>query len=446
VRTLGRTNARKAVVMAGTGCNHSPVDSTEVAKETYATVLGRRKLLISLAFAAAGTLAIDLPDAALATEEDANQLVDDFAKLTARAQQDPGPTSGEIGEDRDRVSTVQQLRATSYRELDGPEGGVDMNVDREVDTTAQSVDLKSVFAEAARVAIAGAKAGALASAIQTITLTWLYTTMFYQYKYGGDLGSALKTLVKDSDGTFRGRVSRLYAGFPFALFEAPVVKLGDTFANVGILMLLDGLPAAAGIPEPIKTAAAAVTGGLWRALCQPIDTAKTTLQVEGQEGFEKLKEKVSQDGFATLFRGAFAAGTYTVASEYPFFLTYNALDKALPLVSQDDVQSYLMRAALIGISSQCVANTLTNPLLIVKTLQQTAGTEAADQGTQTAAQGTQASAEDSSGGQLTAAEALAVLIEAEGSKGLFRGIDTRLLLSSIQGAVFGALLKFFETY
>ena len=74
--------------------------------------------------------------------------------------------------------------------------------------------------------------------------------MNYQYRYGGDLGSSLKTLWAE------GAIQRLYQGLPFALVQGPLTRFGDTAANVGILSLLDGLEATSGLPLPAGSAAA----------------------------------------------------------------------------------------------------------------------------------------------------------------------------------------------
>merc|ERR1719158_1377997 len=120
--------------------------------------------------------------------------------------------------------------------------------------------------------------------------------MNYQYRYGGDLGSSLKKLTSE------GGIPRLYQGLPFALIQGPLSRFGDTATNVGVLALFDSIPAAAGIPGPLRTAAASFSAGLFRIFCTPIDTAKTAMQVEGSEGLAKLGDRVKTQGPAPLYR------------------------------------------------------------------------------------------------------------------------------------------------
>jgi hypothetical protein len=274
-------------------------------------------------------------------------------------------------------------------------------------------------------ALGGGKAGALAAVVQVISLMWLRTAMNYQYRYGGNLASSLKTLMAE------GGVKRLYQGLPFALIQGPLSRFGDTATNVGILALFDALPDAAGIPQPVRTAAASASAGAFRIFCMPLDTSKTAMQVEGSEGMTRLVEKVKQQGPAPLYQGSIATAVATFAGNYPWFLTYNTLDGALPPVSKEDLLLYLGRSALLGFSASCVSDTISNSLRVVKTTQQTAALDA---------KGT-----DNKDG-ISIAQALNIVLETDGIKGLFgRGLQTRLLTNAIQGSIFSVLWRYFQT-
>jgi len=56
------------------------------------------------------------------------------------------------------------------------------------------VDFESILQKAGKKALGGGKAGASAAVVQVLSLMWLRTAMNYQYRYGGDLVSSLKTL------------------------------------------------------------------------------------------------------------------------------------------------------------------------------------------------------------------------------------------------------------
>ncbi len=98
---------------------------------------------------------------------------------------------------------------------------------------------------------------------------WMRTTMNYQYRYGTSTTAAMKHLWKE------GGVRRFYRGIGPALFQGPISRFGDTAANVGVLAILQPYE----MPLFLKTGAASVTAGCWRVFIMPLDTLKTTLQV-----------------------------------------------------------------------------------------------------------------------------------------------------------------------
>jgi len=242
------------------------------------------------------------------------------------------------------------------------------------------------------------------------------------------LGSALKTLTNE------GGIPRLYQGLPFALVQGPLSRFGDTATNTGILALFEALPQAAGIPGPLRTAAASAAAGLFRIFCTPIDTAKTAMQVEGADGLKQLGSRIASQGPAPLYQGSIASAVATFAGNYPWFLTYNTLDGSLPMVSKEEVLLNLLRSAFLGLSASCVSDTVSNSLRVIKTTQQTA------------ALGANTSGVDADGKGISIAEALKLVLETDGVAGLFgRGLKTRLLTNAIQGSLFSVLWRYFQT-
>lgn len=285
------------------------------------------------------------------------------------------------------------------------------------------IDTKAVFGKAAKKALGGGKAGAAAAVVQVCSLMWLRTSMNYQYRFGGTLSSSLKELYS------QGGIPRLYQGLPFAIVQGPLTRFGDTAANVGILALLESIPETAVLPLPVKTAAGSITAGLWRIVLMPIDTSKTSMQVEGAAGLEKLKQRVIESGPSPLYQGALASAAATAAGHFPWFLTYNFMSDVLPVVNkEDDLLLFLVRSAVLGLTASCVSDCVSNSLRVIKTTKQTAGLG------------------DDGKTEISYKEALDLVLETDGVAGLFgRGLQTRLLTNALQGSIFSILWKYFQT-
>ena len=291
-----------------------------------------------------------------------------------------------------------------------------------------AIDWEAILKKASKKALGGGKAGAAAAVVQVCSLMWMRTAMNYQYRYGGDLGSSLKTLWAE------GGIQRLYQGLPFALVQGPLTRFGDTAANVGILSLLDGLEATSGLPLPFKTAAGSAAAGAFRIFLMPIDTSKTAMQVEGADGLQRLWTKVLSEGPGPLYQGAFASAAATAAGHFPWFLTYNALDAQLPMVTaSDDLFLSLLRSATLGLCASCVSDCVSNSLRVIKTTKQTAGLSVVDVDSENKKK------------ELSYPEIVAMIIEKDGIAGLLgRGLQTRLLTNAIQGGVFSVLWRYFQ--
>lgn len=302
-------------------------------------------------------------------------------------------------------------------------------------SSAAAVDWKAVFEKAGKRALGSGKAGAAASVVQVMSLMWLRTSMNYQYRYGGNLGSSLQTLWKE------GGISRLYQGLPFALVQGPLTRFGDTAANVGILALLETIPETRDLPLPLKTACGSISAGLWRILLMPLDASKTSMQVEGADGLGKLWGLVKEEGPAPLYYGALAQASATAAGHWPWFLTYNYVDQTLPMVSSsDDLFLSLVRSAFLGFCASCVSDVVSNSLRVVKTTKQTARLGKAEDDPND-----EKPHDETPWKEPSYAEIVAKIIEKDGVGGLlFRGLQTRLLTNSIQGALFSVVWKYLQ--
>ena len=139
-----------------------------------------------------------------------------------------------------------------------------------------------------------------------------------------------------------------------------------------------------------------------------------------------------------------AAAAATAVGHFPWFLTYNFLNDQLPTVSvSDDLLLSLGRSAILGFSASCVSDICSNSLRVIKTTKQTARLRNLSENDN----------ENSSSnkGYLTKEDEVSYqvivkdIIEQDGLQGLFgRGLQTRLIANSIQGAVFSVLWRYFQ--
>ena len=177
---------------------------------------------------------------------------------------------------------------------------------------ASTTTLTDALSKASAKAFSGGRSGAAAGGVQVLTLMWLRTTINYQYRYGMNTTTALKTLYEE------GGIPRLYQGLPFALVQGPLSRFGDTAANLLILSLLEELDETGIVPTFVRTGIGSVAAGLWRIVLLPVDTIKTTLQVNGADGMKTLQERIERDGFGTMYNGALASSAATVVGHYPW--------------------------------------------------------------------------------------------------------------------------------
>eukprot|EP00906_Rhabdomonas_costata_P019281 RCo028167 len=259
----------------------------------------------------------------------------------------------------------------------------------------------------------GGLAGALAMFVQVLTLMWLRTTMNFQYRYGHTMSEALALLYAD------GGIPRFYQGLLPALIQGPLSRFCDTAANAGALSVLDSFPSTAALPVAAKTILASASAALSRVLLMPVDTVKTTLQVEGgRVGLRLLAQKMQKGGLLILFDGALASLAATFVGHYPWFATFNTLDSLLPSAGSSSGWK-VFRSAVMGCTSTVVADCCANSLRVVKTAKQTHPVAG-----------------------ISYRELVMQILAQDGLSGLFlRGLKTRLVVNVLQGTLFSVLWR-----
>lgn len=272
---------------------------------------------------------------------------------------------------------------------------------------------QEVFQKALKRAGQGGLAGAMAMGINVLALMWIRTTINYQYRYGTDTMTAFRTLYKE------GGIPRFYRGLAPALVQGPLSRFGDTAANTGMLAALDAFESTENLPVGVKTIAASVAAAGFRIFLMPVDTFKTTMQVEGKDGIAKLMNKFRTNGPTVFYHGALAAAAATFVGHYPWFFTYNYLSEHLPRT--DDPFMKLGRSAIIGFCSSAVSDTCSNAIRVVKVYKQ-ANTE-----------------------YVSYPEAVKRVVKEDGWGGLFgRGLKTKILANGLQGIMFSVLWKYID--
>jgi len=270
---------------------------------------------------------------------------------------------------------------------------------------------KEVMKLASEKAFRGGAAGFAAGVIQVGSFMWMRTAMNYQYANGGTMTQAMSTLYKE------GGVARFYKGVSFAIIQNPLSRFGDTAANTGILFALQEFQPT--MPVATMTAFASLGGATWRVFLTPVDTFKTTLQVQGNAALELLKQKVAKGGMGVLYNGAAANFAANWVGNYPWFVTFNYLQATVP---KYEGMKGVARNAFIGMCASMVSDCISNSLRVIKTIKQTSG--------------------DVDKGYINT---IKKVIAKDGVKGLFgRGLKTRLITNIAQSMVFSVFWKSIE--
>jgi hypothetical protein len=285
------------------------------------------------------------------------------------------------------------------------------------DANGEKVDVNAVMKKALNRATQGGLAGASAMVINVCTLMWMRTTVNYQYRYGTSTTTALKTLYAD------GGIPRFYRGIIPALLQGPLSRFGDTAANTGVLAACEAFDSTRDLPVGVKTIFASMGAAAFRIFLMPIDTVKTTMQVEGKDGMSKLLKKFKATGPKAFYQGGGAAVSATFVGHYPWFFTNNTLEEMLPQAPPDEPLKKLGRRALIGFCSSAVSDTCSNSIRVCKVYKQ-ASTE-----------------------HISYPQVVRNVIKEDGLVGLFgRGLSTKIISNGFQGVMFSVLWKYMDDF
>jgi len=288
--------------------------------------------------------------------------------------------------------------------------------------------VKSVFRTAANKAFAGGATGSVAGVAQVITFMWLRTAMNYQYRHGGSLRATLKYLWDD------GGIPRFYRGLPFAIFQGPLSRFGSAASNTLVLGLRDADAFGLGsYPVYVVTVLGSALTALYRCLLMPIDTLKTVSQVDGRRGFDAVARHAFRRGnVRVLYTGAAAMALATFVGHYPWFATFNVLNRVYP--KKESALYNSARLALIGFVASVVSDVSSNPIRVVKTTKQSAAAKTA------------LKCEDRRNRQTTDEDSYLNIVlniaKQDGVQAFFtRGLSTRILANGLQSIVFTVIWR-----
>lgn len=254
--------------------------------------------------------------------------------------------------------------------------------------------------------------GASAMSIQVCSLMWLRTTINYQYKTGYTLSQSFKKLYKE------GKIRRFYRGITPALLQGPLSRFGDTASNTGVITTLNSYDSTKELPLFIKTICSSSIASLWRIGIMPIDTVKTSLQVNGKEGIKILTNKYKKNGIKIYYYGSLGAFGATYIGHFPWYTTYNYLDKYLS--NYENSFQQISRNAMIGFCCSAISDTTSNSIRVLKTFRQTNDVDISYMNT------------------------VKHIINKDGYYSLFtRGLKTKILSNGIQSMMFTVLWKHF---
>ena len=231
---------------------------------------------------------------------------------------------------------------------------------------------------------------------------------------GGEIRSTVKALYSD------GGIPRFYKGVGAALLQGPLSRFGDTFSNTLALSLCESNQFLNSLPVFLKTGFASVSAGLFRILLMPVDTLKTSLQVEGS--MSNLSNKLKTSGPRVLFNGSLSSAGATMVGHYPWFVTYNYLNEYLPKYDKSEKLNNMARNAFIGFNASVISDSISNSLRIVKTTKQS-----------------------HSNPVISYRQIVDEILAKDGLKGLLgRGLKIRLFTNGVQGIMFSVLWKYFS--
>lgn len=270
-----------------------------------------------------------------------------------------------------------------------------------------SLATREALIQAGRKAVSDGIAGAIAGSLEVPLFMWLRTVMNYQFRHGTAFFATLQNLYAE------GGVGRLYNGLMLTLLMTSLSRFGEMGANAGAVALMGNT-----VPPSVVTMIASMSSVGFRVLITPLDTLKTTMQVEGRRAIGLLQRKVASGGGSVLYHGVLAASIANFVGTYPWFWAFNFMDRTLPYAASDAVLLGLLRSALLGLSAACASDCCSNVFRVLKAVRQTCAEP------------------------MSYTEAARLVIATDGVRGLFgRGLRTRLFINGLQSSLFGVFWK-----
>lgn len=265
----------------------------------------------------------------------------------------------------------------------------------------------NILQQSYKKAINGGGAGFLAMTFQVTGIMWMRTIVNHQYRNGGTFMSTFGKLYKE------GGIIRFYRGYPYAMMLAPLSRFGDTAMNIGVMSMLED----SNMSMASKTFFGSCGASMWRVMIMPFDTCKTSLQVNGSNGINILKNKIKVNGYSTLYHGSLAAASSTLVGHFPWFFTYNFLNEKIP--KQEKTFENLVRSAIIGFSCSSISDITSNSFRVIKTNRQT------------------------SKENIGYIQLIRNIVEKDSIVGVFtRGLKTKIITNGIQGMCFTVMFDF----
>ncbi|CAE7207523.1 unnamed protein product [Symbiodinium sp. CCMP2456] len=293
-------------------------------------------------------------------------------------------------------------------------------------------------------AVISGVAGGCAQVMYVFPLMWLRTIMEYQYKNGEGTVKVARTLYRE------GGVARFYRGlmllggtsviWRYRTSDAAFAQSGEIpclVAEAANELALSSL-AKVEMPLALKTLCASVTAATFRVVILPLDAWKVNKQVHGKAGLQVLVRKATVNPLS-LWHGGLGVLVTGAFGHYPWFYTNNLLREILPPFEMRYGKH--VRHAFIGFTSSVVADTICNPIRVLKVNRQTSLSRIS---------------------YLEAASRLCLdlltwflalvramqahgIIQKEGLMGLWsRGLKTRIFANGVQGSLFTVGWRYFS--
>ena len=260
--------------------------------------------------------------------------------------------------------------------------------------------------------IYGGSAGSLAGIGQVCGMMWLRTTINYQYRYGSSFKDTLQILYKE------GGVRRFYRGLPVALLQMPLSRFGDTAMNTGVLHYLNNNDSTKSMNLASKTFMCSFFSGIWRINIMPVDTLKSSMQVNGKDSIKILKDKINKNGVRVLYHGSLGAFSASMMGHFPWFYTHNYLSTVIHVPKNAPLLEKYSKYAVIGFSSSLVSDIVSNSARVLKIYKQT------------------------NQKKISYSEAFKEIKKKDGMIGFFtRGLYTKIMANGIQSIIFTIIWK-----